>query len=559
MKNIVWLFLFVILFSCSEKENNIAVNSLECEYLTDPLGIDVPVPLLSWKMEANHDDVKQKAYRILVSSSEEKLRNDIGDMWDSDTVHSDKSLQIKYEGKKLQSRQKVYWKVKVWDNHDEVSDWSPVNTWEMAFLNASDWKAKWIGDKDGAPIKLGQKNPAVYLRKTFKIKGMPEKARVYISGIGYYELYINGKKVGDHVLSPNQTNYDKRRGNDPAMKNFKTRVLYETFDITDYLQHGENTALVILGNGWYLRTEREEYLPLSYDYPRLISQLEVTYADNEVQTVVSDTTWKITTNGPITDNSITNGEIYDARLDNEAWYKPGFDDDNWQNAKLVRIPDGKLHAQMSPPDRVTSLIHPVSVKEVRKGVYRYDFGTMFAGWIKFKIKGKKGDKLKMIYFEDNGNNYDQRDTYIFKSDGVELWEPRFTWHAFRYVEIDGSSEPLTLDNGIGKVVHTDVEHTGKFECSNELFNTINADFVKTQFDNMHGGVPSDCPHRERRGYTGDGQIAAQAAIYNFDMRAFYTKCLMILQTPRTASPDMCLTQRRIIVAEAERHGVLLTS
>ena len=526
----LWALLLVLtLYSCSTTEKNeLKVVDPECEYLIDPLGIDAARPLLSWKLEASGNGVMQKAYRVLVASDEEKLKNNIGDLWDSDTVRSGQSLQVEYAGKDLQSRQKVYWKVMVWDNRGNVSDWSKVSTWETAFLQPSDWKAKWIGDRDGEKIRLGQKNPAIYLRKTFEVKSIPEKARVYISGIGYYELYINGKKVGDHVLSPNQTNYDRRVGGEVYnvdLQNFKTRILYETFDITDLLQEGRNAAVVILGNGWYLRTEREEYLPMSYDYPRMIAQFEIDLSRGSEQVVVSDDTWKMTTEGPIRDNSITNGEIYDARLDDEAWYKPGFDDSSWQSTKLVRVPDGKLHAQMSPPDRVTSLIHPVSVKEVRKGVYRYDFGTMFAGWIKFKIKGKKGEKLKMVYFEDNGNNYDQRDTYIFKSDGVELWEPRFTWHAFRYVEIAGSSEPLTLNNVIGKVVHTDVKHTGEFECSNDLFNTISGDFVKTQFDNMHGGVPSDCPHRERRGYTGDGQIAAQAAIYDFDMRAFYTKWL----------------------------------
>ncbi|RLD76694.1 MAG: hypothetical protein DRJ10_13180, partial [Bacteroidetes bacterium] len=270
--------------------------------------------------------------------------------------------------------------------------------------------------------------------------------------------------------------------------------------------------------------ERDEYLPLSYDSPRLIAQLEIKYPDNSKQVIISDESWKIA-EGAITDNSIYYGEIYDAQLEDANWYIKGFNDTNWKNAKIVHAPTGKLHAQMSPPDRIVGSIKPVSIVEISKGVYRYDFGTMFSGWIKLKVKGNKGDRIKLSFFEDNGNNYDQTDTYILKGEGIEEWEPRFTWHAFRYVEISGASNPLTIENILGQLVNTNVKQAGNFECSNQLFNTISNHFQKTQLGNMHGGVPSDCPHRERRGYTGDGQIAAQAAIYNLDMKAFYTKWL----------------------------------
>ena len=530
-KILLSILLITQLFACvdNKEKPGLKVNNLECEYLTNPLGIDVESPRLSWKIKNNQDNIQQKAWQLLVSSDKEKLANDQGDLWDSDTVFTDQSTQVKYAGKKLLSRQKAYWKVRVWDENNNVSAWSETASWEMAFLDQSDWKAKWIGNKDNIKPEFGQKNPAIYFRKSFEINDKAKNARVYISGLGYYELYINGKKVGDHVLSPNQTNYDRRQAKtvDNALpvdvEHMKKRVLYETFDIGSYLQKGKNTIVAILGNGWYRQTDKEEYLPLTFDTPRMIAQFEIELADGTKQLLVSDESWKMTDKGAITDNSVYVGEIYDARLEDPGIYKTGFDDSQWKQAKIVRSPEGRLCAQMAPPDRIVAEIKPVKISEVRKGVYRYDFGRMFSGWVKLKAQSTKGDSLKLTYFEDYGNNYGQKDIFILNGNGQEEWQPRFTWHAFSYVEISGSSQPFTLDNVMGYEVNTDVKTAGSFNCSNELFNTISQQFVITQLGNMHGGVPSDCPHRERRGYTGDGQIAAQAAIYALDMRSFYTK------------------------------------
>lgn len=513
-------------YSCSTNDN-FEVVDLKCEYLENPLGIDVTTPRISWEINANKNDFKQKAYRVLAASNLKELNNNIGDLWDTDTVLSDQSIQIVYKGKELNSREKVFWKVKIWDQENKASSWSKTASWEMALLNESNWKAKWIGIKELQNAKVYQKNPTSYFRKEFTLKSKIQNGRAYISGLGYYELYINGKKVGDHVLSPNQTNYDRRqvkKFDDKRIGNMSTRVLYETYDISSYLNEGENVAAVILGNGWYFRSEREEYLPLSYDLPRFIAQIEIRNSDGTNQMIISDETWK-ESKGPLVENSIYYGEVYDARLEEPGWNKQGFDDSKWKQAKVVRAPEGKLCAQMSPPDRVVGTIQPVKITTPQKGIYKYDFGTMFSGWVKLKVKGKRGTKLKMTFFEDNGNTYEQTDTYILKGKGLEEWQPRFTWHAFRYVEVSGSPVPLMLDNLEGKVVHTDVKSAGTFESSNKLFNRILTDYKKTQLDNMHGGVPSDCPHRERRGYTGDGQISAQAAIYDFNMSAFYTKWL----------------------------------
>ncbi len=529
-KNIL-LFLFImlllVLISCNARDNKIEITNLKCEYLENPLGIDIIAPRLSWKLIGNSNNIKQKAYRILVSDNKKELEKDIGNFWDTDTVFSNQSTQITYKGSELISRQKVFWKVKVWDQNNSTSAWSDISSWEMGLLNESDWEAKWIGKEDDRKAKVGQKNPAPYFRKVFSLKKKVKDVRVYISGLGYYELYINGKKVGDHVLTPNQTNYDRRQVSsyeNGKIANMSTRVLYETYDIIDYLQDGKNVVSVILGNGWYHQNEKSEYLPLYFDTPRFIAQLEIDYSDSQKEIVISDESWK-TSNGSILDNNLYHGEIYDARLENDSWNKKGFDDSKWESSKVVRIPEGKLHSQMSPPDRIIGTIEPVAITKLRKGIYRYDFGTMLSGWVKLKVKGERGSEIKLKFFEDSDNSYGQTDTYILKGDGLEEWEPRFSWHAFRYVEVFSSQVPLSLENLEGQIVHTDVETDGKFESSNKLFNRINSDFVKTQLDNMHGGVPTDCPHRERRGYTGDGQIAAQAAIYALDVKSFYTKWL----------------------------------
>lgn len=530
MKQFSFLLLFVAVafLSCKEnKETAPSTTDLECEYLNNPIGIDVINPRLSWKISPKGNFQNQTAYHILVADNLKDLENNIGDLWNTGKINSDQSILITYNGKKLRSQQKVFWKVKVWNKDGKESDWSEPAIWEMALLQPTDWKAKWIGTGDQKNIKWKQKNPTSYFRKEFTIKDDIKNARAYISCMGYYELYINGKKVGDHVLSPNQTNYDKRNEasfGDKRIANLSSRNLYETHDITKFLQKGENTVAVIIGNGWSYRTERAEYVNLTYGFPRFIAQLEIKNSKDKIQQIISDTTWKHN-KGPLVENSIYYGEVYDARLEQTGWNSNNFDDSNWKNSKIVQSPDGKLQAQMSPPDRITGTIKPISVKTIKKGVYKFDFGTVFSGWVQLKVKGGKGSKIKLTFLEDNGNNYEQSDTYILKGNGVEIWEPRFTWHAFRYVVVSSPDVQLNLQNLEGKLVHTDVNTVGTFQSSNTLFNTILKDYKKTQLDNMHGGIPSDCPHRERRGYTGDGQISAQAAIYSFDMRSFYTKWL----------------------------------
>ena len=368
------------------------------------------------------------------------LEKNLGDLWDSDTVFSDQSIQIEYQGRKLNAREKVFWKVMVWDQYKKSSSWSEISSWEMGLLSQSDWQARWIGKTEEHKPEVGQKNPARYFRKSAEINNEIKNARAYISGLGYYELYINGEKVGDHVLSPNQTNYDRRQEvsyQAGKIANMSTRVLYETFDISDYLIQGQNVFAVVLGNGWYYQTTRIEYMPLYFDSPRFISQMEIEYTDGSKQVINSDESWK-NAGGAILDNNLHHGEIYDARREENGWNNTDFDDSKWEMSRLVRAPEAKLMAQMSPPDRMVETIKPVSISKKKDNVFRYDFGTMFSGWVKLSIQGQRGDEIKLTFFEDTGNTYEQNDTYILKGEGIEIWEPRFTWHAFRYVEISGA-------------------------------------------------------------------------------------------------------------------------
>jgi len=498
---------------------------LRCEYVKNPLAVNSTAPFLSWVLPLSEKMQSQQAYQILVSGTEKALKNDNGDLWDSGKVQSGRSQHLKYMGKELKSEQQVYWKVRIWNQDNKPSEWSEINRWSIGLLNKKDWKAQWIGKGEDENPDSPHTDPAPYLRKQFKINKKVKFARVYVSGLGYYELSLNGKKVGDYVLAPAPTNYDRRNLRHMHYEykdREKTRVLYNTFDVTDYLTSGDNVAAVILGNGWYNQRDRLAEGWMWYDTPRMILQMEIEYQDGSKETVISDSSWKIST-GAMLHDAIFTGEIYDARLEPDGWKRPGFDDSTWKQAKMVRPPTGKLLAQLTPADKVTRNIKVKSKKTVSDSTVSYDFGEMFSGWVKIKVKGEKGTRLTLRYFEELGGNYRQKDIYILSGNGIEEYEPRFTWHAFRKMEISGLSNSTELINVIGRVVHTAVDSAGNFESSNELFNRIYKNYLRTQLGNFHGSFSSDCPHRERLGYTGDGQLVAESAIFNFDMRRFYRK------------------------------------
>ena len=518
-------FLFALLFfffsGCHSLKPKRATG-LRCEYIADPVGLDVDIahPRLSWQLSMPENG-QQTAWQVLAATRPELLKEQEADLWNSGKVVSDQSTQVAYGGKTVPSCTEVWWKVRVWDRHGRASAWSKPAHWETG-LAPDEWQASWIGSPL-PPQKTGGPNPAYYFRREIDLPAPSHHARAYISGLGYYELYINGKKVGDHVLAPNLSNYGCRdTGSFPfeEVRNMSCRIYYETFDISPYLQKGTNTLGIIVGNGFFFRNEDSLNKIFSYGLPRTIARFEIE-TDTGKMTLVTDTAWHTTT-GPILHNGVFTGEIYDARREMPGWARPNYDDSSWSPAVIRKAPGGRLTGQITPPDRMIRQVQPVTVKRVNDSILRYDLGEMITGWARIVAKGKKGRRILLRFIEEQGPQYGQSDSYILQGQGMEVWQPRFTWHAFRYVELISYPLPDTVQL-TGMVVSTDIKNTGFFECSNDIFNKINDNFIRTQQDNMHGGVPTNCPHRDRRGYLSDGQTAAPAALYNFDMSAFYTK------------------------------------
>ncbi len=502
------------------------INNLRCEYLTNPIAIENPKPLLGWWLQSAESNKRQTAYQILVASSFSLLEKGVADFWDSGKINSSCSQQIAYKGKPLASRQTLYWKVRIWDEQGKVSQWSETEQWTMGLLKSSDWLAKWIGNQNDCFPDSAFTYPAPYFRKTFQLDKQPKEARIYISGLGFYELTLNGKKVGDQVLAPALTNYDRRSLNNLLYfhdDQSTQRVFYNTFDITSTLQQGTNTMGVILGNGWYNQRDRTVEGKMWYDTPRLLCQLEITYTDGTTETIVSDETWKTTT-GPLLHDGIFSGEIYDARLELHNWNLTNYDDSHWKPALLVRAPTGCLRSQLAPHEKIIRTLPPTHYKQLNDSTYRYAFPEMISGWVELCVKGNSGNTVRLRFIgEEKGNDFGQTDYYILRGGDIEKWEPRFTWHAFRYVEATSPQVKLDQHSLVAKVIHTNPTQTGYFNCSNELFNRINEAYLRTQTANFHGSVSTDCPHRERLAYTGDGQVVVESSLYSFDMTQFYRK------------------------------------
>ncbi|MDP6380793.1 MAG: family 78 glycoside hydrolase catalytic domain, partial [Phycisphaerae bacterium] len=355
-----------------------------------------------------------------------------------------------------------------------------------------------------------------------------KKARVYICGLGYYELYVNGKKVGDHVLDPAFTRYD-------------LRALYVTYDVTEMVAKGGNAVGVVLGNGWYNQHTPDTWgFDKSFwrDRPTVRCQLEVEFSDGTSEVISSNSTWKVSS-GPIVFESIRNGETYDARLEKAGWNAADYDDAAWAAAAVVAGPKGQLAAQMLPPIKVTKTIMPVKITEPKPGCYVFDMGQNMAGWAKLKVSGPAGTKVVMKYSERllrNGtvnqkhnrqyvHKYDfQTDTYILKGKGVEKWEPRFSYHGFQYVQVTGLPRKPGRRTLMGRVIHTSFASAGRFECSNDLFNKIQQNTLWSYIGNYHG-FPTDCPHREKNGWTADAHLAAELGLINFASASSYAKWL----------------------------------
>ncbi len=506
--------LTLLMGSLSGAHAAVTVADLRTEYAANPLGIDVARPRLSWGLQSAERAQRQTAYRILVATSEERLGEGRADLWDSGRRDSGQSIQVEYGGRALVSRQRCYWKVRAWDKNGTPSPYSAVASWEMGLLSPKDWQGGWIGYPAGWPGR------ALYFRSEIEIHKPVRQARAYIAGLGYYELHLNGARVGDHVLDPGWTDYSRH-------------VLYATYDVGGLLRPGKNGIGVIVGNGWY-------------GMPKLLMQLEVTYADGDTETQFTQgghgqPGWQVSS-GPVLGNSIYDGETYDARLEKPGWDLPAASPtgslgrtEGWETAFPVESLGGHLVSQSIDPIKIVATMPPKGMSQPKPGVVVYDTGQNLAGWAELRVSGEPGTRVTLRYaeslFEDGTVNQENlrkaaaTDVYILKGQGREVWEPRFTYHGFRYVQLEGLPEPASLDALQIKVVRSSVDPNGVFATSSDLVNRIQKMVWWTEASNLHS-VPTDCPQRdERMGWMNDLTVRLEEAIYNFKLNRFLPKFL----------------------------------
>ncbi len=495
-----------------------SLTYLRCEYKVDPLGIDVRQPRLSWQLTADGRGVVQAAYQVRVAESEAGLA--ANPIWDTGRVDSDQSIHVVYEGPALASGRRYYWQVRVWDGGGAVSDWSAPAFWEMGLLGASDWEASWISPDWDEDLTAPQ--PAPMLRRTFAVEGEVQAARAYVTGLGLYEVELNGQRVGDQIFTPGWTSYD-------------TRLQYQTYDVTDLLQPGDNAIGAMLGDGWYRgylgwNDRRNVY----GERLALLLQLQITYTDGRVQSIGSDASWKAAT-GPIRVADLYNGEHYDARLEKPGWSRPGYDDEGWAHVRLIDHPKDILIAPAGQPVRKIDEVAPAAILHTPAGETVFDMGQNMVGWVRLTVRGAAGETVTLRHAEvldkdgnfytDNLRNAEQTVRYTLKGGGEEIYEPRFTFQGFRYVAVDGLPGVPTPENLTGVVIHSDMTPTGSFEASNPLINQLQHNIAWGQKGNFLD-VPTDCPQRdERLGWTGDAQVFARTAAFNMDVAGFFTKWL----------------------------------
>ncbi len=512
----------------------VSVDRLRCEGLTDPEGIDVVYPRFSWMINSDQRNVLQTGYRILVASAAEVLKEGKGDLWDSGKITDPSSVFVSYGGKPLGSKMEVWWKVKVFTDKGE-SEWSKPARFSMGLLNLSDWSAQWIGMDQAFPWddeSMHSRLSARYFRKEFSGMKPIKRAMAYLAGLGVYELYVNGEKIGNQVLAPVPTDYTKS-------------VKYNVLDVTSHIKKGKNAIGVILGNGRFynMRQKTKPHKIKTFGYPKLLFQLELEYTDGTKQTVVSDGSWRMTADGPIRSNNEFDGEEYDANKELGNWSSPGYNPGKWQKVRLTEAPAGILSAPMTENMIVHESIKPIGIKHLAADTFILDMGQNMVGWLRLKVQGSKGDRVSLRFAETldeagrlkrlNLRSAKANDIYTLKGEGVEEWEPRFVYHGFRYVEVTGFPGTPTTDDFSGKVVYDDMETIGSFESSNSLLNKI----YRNAYWGIRGnykGMPVDCPQRdERQPWLGDRSTGCSGESFIFNNRNLYAKWLDDIRESQT--------------------------
>lgn len=508
--------------SKKKAQQAISAVDLTAERMAAPMSIDTPTPRLGWRIATNKSNVMQKAYHIIVASSREKAMKLEGDLWDC-TAETDQSQWITYAGKQLRSNTPCYWRVKLTTTQGE-SEWSDVAMWNVGLLTESDWSGQWIGFDAAKPWdkeELHSQLSSRYLRREFKIDKPVKRATLYISGLGMYEAYINGRKVGNQVLAPAPTDY-------------RRTVLYNAYDVTQML--GENNAIgVALGNGRYytMQQKKKPYKITNFGYPKLRANIVVEFEDGTKKTISTDTKWKLNADGAIRSNNEYDGEIYDARKEFAGWTSAGFDDKKWESAERVAMPTGTLRGTMMPGMKVLKEMPAVSMT-MHGDTAIIDLGQNIAGWLKMRVaNATSGDSIKIRFAETltkDGKLYRENlrhalTTDCYVADGTEKgkwWNPTFVYHGFRYAEITGLKNPKKEDF-IGEVVSDEMEETGYFACSDSILNKVYHNARWGILAN-YKGMPVDCPQRdERQPWLGDRTRGCLGESFIFDNNLLYNK------------------------------------
>lgn len=556
MKKYFFFIAFLLSGIVPSLSGQVTVNNLRCALLVNPIGIDSRQPELSWEILSSQRNTSQTAYRILVSESRENLNRDLGEIWDPGKRDTDSSVFVGYNGLPLKKDTRYYWKVKVWTTRGE-SEWSDIAYWHQGLMNYKDWAATQVGEmpfKDWGGRWIGfdrmfpwdgkqadNKLSARYFRKEFKPSGKIRSATAYIIGLGLYELYINGEKPDSHVLAPVPSDYTKN-------------VKYNAFDVKELLNEtGLNAIGVVLGNGRYytMRQLHQEYKIKTFGFPKLLFNLIIKYENGTEEVVFSDDSWKGTADGPIRFNNEYDGEFYDATKEFEGWNQPGFNDTGWQKAEFVQEPGGNYEAQLSENMKVMDSLAPVAVMKLPGGRYILDFGQNMTGWVKFSVKGTKGQSIKLRYAESLQDNKELavanlRDAkaegyYVLKGGGPETWEPSFVYYGFRYVEVSGYPGTLSKENFTARMIYDDIRTVGTFECSDALLNQVYKNVWWGTAGN-YKGMPVDCPQRnERQPWLGDRGIGTIGENFMFDNSRIYKKLLNDLKLSQKsdgALPDV---------------------
>lgn len=520
-------------------------NQLLCDYLKNPLGVDNLHPRLSWRLEDVRQGAKQTACQVLVGTDSLEVVRGEANRWDTGKMQSDVTL-LPYAGKELQPFTKYYWKVKVWDKEGVPTE-STVHSFETGMMNMKNWQGAWIGDGHGIDYK-----PAPYFRKVFQTKKKIKSARAYLVAAGLFELYLNGEKIGNHRLDPLYTRFDR--------KNF-----YLTFDVTKYLQEGKNAIGVLLGNGWF---NHQSIATWNFheaawrNRPAFCMDLRITYDDGTVEVIPSDRDWK-TSGGALVFNSIYTAEHYDARLEQKGWNTVNFDDSKWKGVRFRQAPSNQIVSQQVQPIRAVEEIKPQKVTQLNDTTYVFDFARNMSGTSRIKVAGEAGTVIRLkhgerlyenghvdlsnidVYYypKDNSDPF-QTDILTLSGEGEDDFMARFNYKGFRYVEVT-TSKPLKLDENNLKAyfIHSDVTQRGAIKTSSPLIDRMCWATNNAYLSNLMG-YPTDCPQREKNGWTGDGHLAIETALYNYDGITVYEKWLgdhRDEQQPNGVLPDIIPT------------------